>query len=431
MRRYALTPSRRYLLLLAILLLLGPGSCGWQVGAKVLKSKKERNASPHVQQSDLRALVAGNTTFAFELYHALRKENGNLFCSPWSISTALAMTYVGARGKTERQMAQTLHFNLPQKRLHSAFNASGLALAGRGKRAGRREEEGFRLHMVDAIWGQTGHPFIPQFLDLLVENYGAGLRLLDFASVPEAARATINRWVSRETDGKIKDLLPERSIDGLTVLVLTDAIYFKAKWMHPFKRETTRPGVFHLLGGREVTIDMMSQTGDLGYAEGEEYQAVELPYRGGHMSMIIFLPREGRFGEFEGSLRSEQVKRIVDRLAARSVRLTMPRFRYESRFALKKVLAAMGMRDAFGLGAADFSGMDGMRDLFISDVHHKAFVAVDEAGTEAAAATAVVMKKGRRTSPIELKVDRPFIFMIRDIETGTVLFTGRVLNPSA
>jgi len=431
MTRLAVRRARRYCCLLSVLCLLGAGGCTGQVGGELLRSKKQRDTAPNVSQSEQRQLVAGNTEFTFELYHALRRENGNLFCSPWSISTALAMTYAGARGRTERQMAKTLHFSLPQRQLHPAFNALEAALASRAEDTGEPGEEGFKLeafklHVVNSIWGQKGHRFLPQFLDVLAVNYGAGLQLLDFARAPEPSRAAINRWVTRETEGKIRDVLPEGSVDTQTVLVLTDAIYFKAKWDCPFKEKDTRAGAFHPLRGRDITVDMMWQTEEFKYAEGRDYQAVELPYRGKKISMIVFLPRQGMFRTFEGSLNSGRVKAIVDRLAPRSVWLTMPKFRYESAFTLKKVLSEMGMPDAFG--CADFSGIGG--GLFIRDVYHKAFVAVDEEGTEAAAATAVPLQ-GRASREIEFKVDRPFIFMIRDIKTGAILFLGRVLNPKA
>jgi serpin B len=432
MGRLALRPPRGLCLLpvFTVVLFLFAG-CSARVGGKVLQSKKQRILWPDVKQSELQELVTGNTGFAFELYRALRKKSSNLFYSPSSISTALAMTYAGARGQTERQMADTLHFALPQNRLHPAFNALHLRLDTRHPSAESRDDEAFRLHIVDAIWGQTGYSFLPEFLDLLAENYGAGLRLLDFAKEPEPSRASINKWVSRETEGRIRDLLPAGSVDSLARLVLTDAIYFKAKWLYEFEKGATHPGAFRLLDGKQVTVDMMSQTKEFGYAEGEGYQAVELPYRGRQLSMVILLPREGRFREFENSLDSERVKAMVGGLASRSVHLTMPRFRYESGCRLKDVLSAMGMPDAFG-AAADFSGMDGTRRLFIDGVYHKAFVAVDEAGTEAAAATGVVMRLGiASTSPVELTIDRPFIFMIRDIATGAILFVGRVLNPRA
>ena len=219
-----------------------------------LRSEKQRVTSPDLAPSDMRDLVAGNSAFAFDLYQALSAEDGNLFYSPYSISLALAMTYAGARGETEQQMANTLHFILSQDRLHSAFNGLDLELAGRGEGAEGTDEEGFRLNIVNALWGQEGFEFLPEFLDLVAENYGAGLRLLDFVNAAEDSRIVINDWVSEQTEGKIEDLIPQDVIDDLTRLVLTNAIFFNAAWLNPFEEGLTRDGTFHLLDGGEVTV---------------------------------------------------------------------------------------------------------------------------------------------------------------------------------
>ncbi|MBL7184079.1 MAG: serpin family protein [Anaerolineae bacterium] len=394
-------------------------------------SEKQRVTAPNVNEADLAGLVGGNNAFAFDLYQALREGNSNLFCSPYSISLALAMTYAGARGETERQMADTLHFILSQDHLHPAFNGLDLELARRGEGAKGKDEEGFRLNIVNALWGQDGYKFLAEFLDLLAENYGAGLRLLDFAKAPEESRVTINDWVSEQTEGRIEDLIPQGVINDVTRLVLTNAIYFNAAWSEPFESDLTDDGTFYLLDGGQVTVPMMRQTESFGYVEGEGYQAVELLYDGHELSMVILLPAAGQFEAFEGSLDAERVDAILKDLARRRVALTMPKFEFESGFSLREALAAMGMPDAF-TGAADFSGMTGNRDLFIAEVIHKAFVSVDEAGTEAAAATAIMMVEAEMTEePVEVTVDRPFVFLIRDIETGTILFVGRVVNPSA
>ncbi len=397
----------------------------------LVKSAKARAASPDVSAGDLAELVAGNNAFAFDLYQAIRGSDGNLFYSPYSISLALAMTYAGARGETESQMADTLRFTLPQARLHPAFNALDTTLASRGEGARGKDGEGFKLAIANSIWGQAGYTFLDTFLDTLAENYGAGLRLLDFAKAPEGARKTINDWVSEQTEERIRDLLPPDSITDLTRLVLTNAIYFNAAWRMPFDESMTRDGVFHLLDGGKVTVPMMSQMEFFGYAQGDGYQAVELLYNGGELSMVILLPDAGRFADFEAPLDADTLAAIVGNLAQANVLLTMPKFRYDARLDLAGTLSKMGMPEAFGM-SADFSGMDGKKDLFISGVFHKAFVSVDEAGTEAAAATAVVMTlKAAPGLPVEVTVDRPFIFLIRDIETGAILFVGRVLNPAA
>jgi len=408
------------------------GQPGQTPAGQIVKSEKPRVTKPGATPTDLARLTSGNSAFACDLYQALRQKPGNLFYSPYSISLALAMTYAGARGETATQMANTLHFTLSPDSLHPAFNSLDLELASRGEGAKGKDSKGFRLNIVNAIWGQDGYKFLPAFLDVLAENYGAGLRLLDFVKAPEESRLTINNWVSDQTEGKIKDLIPRGEIDPLTRLVLTNAIYFNAAWRLPFSKERTADGLFYLLDGSKVTVPMMQQTESLRYAEGPGYQAVELPYDGQQLAMVILLPGAGQLAAFEGSLNAEQVEAIVRGLAPRQVALTMPRFKYDSSFKLNETLRAMGMADAFTPGLADFSGMDGRRELFIGAVLHKAFVAVDEAGTEAAAATAVIMQlKSMPAQPVQVTVDRPFVFLIRDLETGTILFVGRVVNPGA
>ena len=398
---------------------------------EVLESDKQRVTSPDVSTSEQSSLVEGNSAFAFELYNALKGEEGNLFYSPYSISLALAMTYVGARGETAQQIADTLQFLLEQDRLHPAFNWLDAELAGRGEGAQGRDGEGFRLNIVNAIWGQKDYEFLSDFLDVLAENYGAGLRILDFITETEESRLTINDWVYNQTEERIEDLIPPGAIDALTRLVLTNAIYFNAAWEYPFDEAMTADGPFYLLDGAQVTMPMMRQTESFGYTEGEGYQAVELRYDGGELSMVILLPESGKFEASEEGLAAQQVTDIVSDLQPIEVALTMPQFEFDSEFSLKDTLAEMGMPVAFSSGA-DFSGVTGNRDLFITDVVHKAFVSVDEAGTEAAAATAVIVGlTSLPDPPVEVTMDRPFIFLIRDVETGAILFVGRVLNPGA
>lgn len=410
----------------------GPGSGGRAPGLAVA-SEKERQISPDVSDADLDALIEGNSAFAFELYRLLaeREGNHNLFYSPYSISLALAMTYAGARGETEAEMAEALHFMVSQESLHPAFNALDQELAQRGDGADGKDSEGFRLNIANAIWGQADYQFLDVFLDVLAQNYGAGLRTVDFVGSPEESRIVINDWVSEQTENKIENLIPQGGIDGLTRLVLTNAIYFNAAWANPFEEAATREGTFTLLDGREVSVPMMRQSESLGYAAGEGYQAVELPYDGREMSMVIVVPEEGELEAFEESLDAGRVEAIIEQLEGRQVALTMPKFEFDARFSLKEALAALGMPRAFS-EAADFSGMTGKKDLLISDVFHKAFVSVDEAGTEAAAATAVVMKlTSVAPEPVEVNVDHPFLFLIRDVETDAILFVGRVVDPSA
>ncbi len=378
-------------------------------------------------------LVEGNAKFAFELYRALREEHGNLFLSPYSISLALAMTYSGARGETATQMAETLHFAaLGQDRLHPAFNALARELAGRGEGTGDTDEtdeaDRFRLHVTSALWGQDGYRLLPAFLAVLAENYGAGVQTANFIDAPEQARETINRWASDETEGRIENLLPPGSITPLTRLVLTNAVYFNATWKYGFDECFTWNCPFTLLNGSQVTVQMMQQVGRFRCVAGEGYQAVEIPYVGDELSMLVLLPEIHEFEEFTATLDSERLASILATMTEeRGISLSMPRFEYASEFNLKATLVDLGMPDAFVLGAADFSGLDGTRELFIGDAFHKAVVSVDENGTEAAAATALPIPCAML--PV-IRLDHPFIFLIRDIETGTILFIGQVLDPS-
>lgn len=408
---------------------VGLFGCSQPASEELLKSDKDRITSPVVDFSDMTTLVKGNSGFAFDLYQALKKEDGNIFYSPYSISLALAMTYAGARGETAKQMVDTLRYQLDQSALHSAFNSLDIELGKRGEGAKGKDGEGFRLNIVNAIWGQRDYKFLSTYLDILAENYGAGLRILDFQSAPEQSRITINNWVSDQTESRIKDLIPKGSIDFLTRLVLTNAIYFNAAWKLPFQPEATANGPFHLINGGDVTVPMMKQTENFGYAKSGNYLAVELPYDGDELSMVILMNDGGKFSDFENTLKSPAVTAIIDELKNTRVALTMPKFEFESEFGLKETLMGMGMAEPFR-DSADFSGMSTQSDLHIDDVVHKAFVSVDEAGTEAAAASAVIV--GTTSMPLEpltVTLDRPFIFMIRDIKTGTILFIGRVMNP--
>jgi serpin B len=388
--------------ILMVTLMLGLAACPHAAAGELIKSDKPRDTAPDANESEMATLVEGNSAFAFNLYHQLKEEEGNLFYSPHSISIALAMTYAGARSETEEQMAKALQFRLPQDQLHPAFNALALELDSRGEGAQGKDGEGFRLN----------------------------IRVLDFIGAPEESRVTINDWVAEQTEDRIENLIPKGLINTMTRLVLTNAIYFNAAWAYPFEEDLTSDGVFHLLDGGEATVPMMHQTESFGYAEGDGYQAVELLYDGGELSMVILLPASGQFEAFEEALDVDQANAIINALGRKEVALTMPKFEFDSEFSLGETLAALGMPSAFS-GDANFSGMTGNRNLYIADVVHKAFVSVDEAGTEAAAATAVVMEMSAIPETVEVTINRPFIFLIRDIETGAILFVGRILNPAA
>ena len=397
--------------------------------ANVAQSSFKRISFPKVPSEDSHALVDGNNAFALDIYQTLSAQDGNLILSPFSISLALVMTYAGARGETESQMADTLHFDLPQGQLHPAFNALDQDLAARGE-VKSDEEKPFQLNIANAVWAEQTYPFLQEFLDVIASNYGAGIRLANFVNQFESVRIEINDWVFDQTEEKIKDLLPEGVLSSDTRMVLVNAIYFKADWLSQFDAADTFEAPFHLLDGTEVSANMMNQATFMPYYQGDGFQAVELPYAGDTAAMDILVPDEGNFEAFESSLDGDLFNETINGLQPASLQLSLPKFTFESSFSLSDALKSMGMLDAFDPDIANFSGMTEKNDLFISDVIHKAFVAVDEEGTEAAAATAVIMDvTSAMMSDITLTIDRPFIFIIRDKPSGQILFIGRVLNP--
>jgi serpin B len=395
--------------------------------ANIAKSNLPRNTSPSVGSSDIHTLTDDNNAFALDLYQSLRAQDGNLIYSPYSISLALALTYAGARGETESQMAQTMHFS-PQNKLHSALNALDLELAKRGE-AKSKDETPLQLDIVNAVWAEQTFPFLKDYLDVIAQNYGAGIQLADFIHQHEAVRKEINGWVSNQTNDKIQNLIPDGVLDPNTKMVLVNAIYFKADWLDQFDPNSTHDSSFHLLDGLDVQVKMMSQSLlGIPYAQGAAYQAIELPYQGEAAAMNIIVPDEGNFRKFEATLDAQKLNRILsDMQPIGKLELGLPQFSFSTDFDLKERLTAMGMSDAFDLDRADFSGMTGGRDLYIDTVLHKAFVVVDEKGTEAAAATAVGMTESG--PDVTLTINRPFIFIIRDLPSGQILFIGRVLNP--
>jgi serpin B len=402
-------------------------------GFQTLKADIPKITAPNVSDADLTALVQGNSAFAFDLYQQLLKSNsGNMFYSPYSISTALAMTYAGANGDTAAQMAAALKFTLPQAQLHPAFNQLSIDLASRGQDALGTNGKSFSLKVANALWGQVGSKIQPAFLNLLAQNYGAGLNLLDFVKSPEPSRVTINNWVSDQTNQKINNLLPEGSIDTSTRVVLTNAIYFDAAWASPFTKESTHNGDFNLLDGSTVAVPMMKQTSYYAYVKASEYQAIELPYSGNEIAMDIIMPDAGQFSTFEAGMTAEKVTGILGGKQNSYVSLNMPKFNFDSSFSLKSSLSALGMPVAF-TNKADFTGITGKKDLQISNVVHKAYVAVDEEGTEAAAASAIdfIANTYSEPTPVYVTIDHPFIFLIRDVKTGAILFVGRVMNPAS
>ncbi len=392
---------------------------------------------PITATPDQSVAVRDNNAFAIDLYGQLRHQSGNLFFSPESISTALAMTYAGARANTAAEMAKTLHFTLPPAKLHPAM---GALLRGRNA-----PHDGYQLKEADALWAQTGYSLLPEFLTLNKDNYEAGLNQLDFKGAAEASRQTINQWVEQKTANKIKDLIQPGMIDSYTRLVLTNAIYFKGDWEKAFNKEHTKDEDFHLSAAQAIKTPLMNMTKSFNYFDGSTFQALEIPYKNKELSMILLLPKEVEgLPAFEQSLNPAKVQQSLDQLRpAPVVIVTVPKFKMEAKFELGDTLIAMGMKEAFDQKMADFSGIASRKtmqidgNLYISAVIHKAYVDVDEEGTEAAAATAVVTHAASGHGPhppppppIVFRADHPFMFLIRDNRSGSILFIGRVTSPS-
>ncbi|WP_292364440.1 MULTISPECIES: serpin family protein [unclassified Methanoculleus] len=376
---------------------------------------------------------AGNNRFAADLYRQLASDpdyaDQNIFFSPYSISSALAITYEGARGTTADEIGSVLH--LPQ---NETLRRSGFAGLDAVLNSG---DANYTLRTANALWAQEAYPFLPDYIETAGRWYSANATNLDFASNPEGSRQTINRWVEEKTEDKIRDLLPAGSIDSMTRLVITNAIYFKGTWIKQFDANETTEEEFRVAPNETVQVEMMHRTDEdaiYGYTETDTLQMLEMPYAHGSgtgLSMLVLLPREDNLTAAEEALEPGTLTDIRDSLVDRRVRVVFPKFTLEAEYSLPPTLAAMGMPTAFS-GGADFSGMDGTDDLFISEVVHKAFVDVNEEGTEAAAATGVVVNlkaaPGGDTTPV-FRADHPFVFLIVEEDSGTILFAGRVANP--
>jgi len=389
---------------------------------------------PHAQGAELKpvaaadrtAVVEGNNAFAFSLYGQLRNRNGNLFFSPESISTALAMAYAGARGNTAAEMAKTLHFTLPQQQLNPAMGALLSDL--------NAVHDGYQLTVANALWAQQGYTFLDNFLQLLKTDYGAGLNQVDFKGATETARLTINRWVEQKTQDKIKDLLQPGTLAPSTRLVLTNAIYFKGDWQTQFDKAQTKDEDFYPSQAQTKKVAFMHRIGSFSYFDGGTFQVLEIPYKSKELSMIVLLPKD-RSGlpALEQSLTASNTQQWLSQMGELDkVIVALPKFKSTQQFELGATLGAMGMAQAFS-GSADFSGMTGKQDLAISEVIHKAYIDVNEEGTEAAAATAVGMRAMAMRGPVEqppvFRADHPFIFLIRDNRSSSILFLGRMADP--
>ena len=371
--------------------------------------------------SSVEATVEACNGFAFDLYGRYSVDEGNILFSPYSISTALSMTYEGARGETAEEMEAVFGFledsseRLPSVAgIYNTFNEEG------------RE---YALHTVNALWIQQDYPVQEDYVDAIVSYYGGDVNALDFVAEPDESRVTINEWVEERTNDRIKDLFPSGSIDADVRLVLTNAIYFKGDWLYEFDEEATSEEEFHVTPTTSVEVDMMSLRDDFNYAETDELQLLELPYTGEDVSMLILLPKRSYMGDVEAQLLAERLGEWVDMMEGTTVNVYLPRFTFETKYFMMEDLAEMGMPTAF-TDAADFSGMTGNRELFIDKVIHQAFIEVNEEGTAAAAATGVSMRLSAAMPGEVFRADHPFIFLIRDVDTGVILFMGRVTDPS-
>jgi serpin B len=411
------------------------GGGGGLEPAEEARSQTPYDTTPAVPAADYEAFISNTNDFGLDVFEQLAAEDANVVFSPVSTAFALAMTYAGARGETATQMAAVLHNDLPDTTFHAALNQLSLDLASRNVAPHETIDgtKSVRLSLVNAAWAQQDYAILPDFLDILSANYDAGVRLLDYIGDPDGSRQIINRWVADETEDKIQDLIPPDGITTDTRLVLSNALYFYATWQAPFLLEATSAGTFSTLSGQDVATEMMHDTSYYRYAEGSGYQLLDLPYDGDELCMTIVLPEAGRFSEIRDALSDTWLTGV--RAAAttdREIQVSVPKFGFTwGTTSLTPALRALGMTDAFEYPTADFSGIEPTRELYVSDVFHQAFIAVDEHGTEAAAATAVVLTAGAIPDPpVPFTVDRPFIFFIHD-STDVILFAGQVVDPSS
>jgi serpin B len=416
--------SRIYVVLIAILLV--SAACSSSSGIDLAKADVARaGTSP----DDAVAAAAAVNAFGLGLYRRVAADGENVVISPASIALALAMARAGARGATAAEMDAVLHEAASDANA-AWLNALDLALAGRSGtfKDDTGKEHDVTLRIANATFGQRDMRLLPAYLDALASRFGAGVRLVDYVTQTEAARKLINGWVDDQTEHRIPELLVPGIITTDTRLTLVNAIYLKAAWQTPFAEGETKAGIFNLADGTTVEVPMMATTTELPYAAGDGWRAVELPYIGGSLAMTVILPDD--LAAFEAALTPDQLATIVGDLHDFDVTLSFPKFGIETKAMLADVLGALGMPSAFDPGRADFSGITTDVALFISDVVHQANIDVDEKGTTAAAATAVVLRGTAIAEHVTLRVDRPFLFLLHDRPTGTILFLGRVSDPS-
>ena len=377
------------------------------------------------QDLDSREIIEANNRFAINLYSQYKSEEGNIFFSPFSISTAMAMVYEGAEGKTAKEIKSVFGF---PKYDNSRRNQYSNLLSEINKK-----DKEYALNTANALWAEQDFQFLDEYITTVEEYYGGKTTNLDFKNEWEASRLIINNWVEDKTNDKIKDLLPEDVIDADTRLVLTNAIYFKAKWLIQFDTDKTSDENFRVNPDKSIKVPMMQRTDRksiFNYTQNEDLQILEMPYAGEDLSMLILLPLDDDIEALENSFTIEKLTEWKKSLRRRKVNIYIPKFKFETKYFMKNTLSDLGMPTAF-TNSADFSGMTGTKDLAISKVIHQAFIEVNEEGTEAAATTGVTMMALSKKPPTPIfKADHPFIFIIQQKETGNILFMGRVNNPT-
>ncbi len=380
---------------------------------------------PSVDAAELKAAVDANTNFAIELHRRVAAPGRSVITSGYSVTTAMAMVWAGSRGTTETALASALKLPFPQAKMHPLLNSIEAELLSRNDTVADLGR--FELEVANDLWLQRGFPALPGFLDLLAAHYDAGVRRLDFKTQPGVARQTINEWVAALTRDRIQELLPAGSVDSSTVLAVTNAVYFKAKWNEAFRPTSTMPGTFTRDDGSTVLAPFMRRVGSLPSLAEDGLLAAELPYVGEELAMLLLMPAD--LPRFEGELSAEQIAGIVARLQLQTTEVAIPKWQHTTALDLRPILTELGAGELLD-GRADLSGIDGQRDLFLQTARHKAFVLVDESGTEAAAATGGTAAISGIATSLRAEFNRPFVYLLRDRQTGTVIFMGRVVDPT-
>lgn len=377
-------------------------------------------------------VVEANNLLSIDFYDKYKLKDGNLFFSPYSILSALAMTYEGAKGQTAEEMQSVLHLPSDKETVRTDFMEIFSEI--------NKEDKSYQLTTANSLWAQENYPFKENYFEVVDEYYSGNVTNLDFKTETEKSRVTINNWVEEKTNDKIKELLPKtpQVITPNTKLVLTNTIYFKADWQNKFNIRNTKDKEFKLSDGTSKDVETMHQMDDFNYGENKDLQILEMDYQGDDLSMLVILPKENNLSSIEELINTENLNNWKKEMSSEKVRLSIPKFKFEKKYFMSKDLKEMGMISAFNSSWADFTGMwnkQNDENLYISEVIHQTFIDVAEEGTEAAAATAVVMNEstsigGTTTEPKIFTADHPFIFLIQQKDTGNILFMGRVSDPS-